>query len=197
MVDNLNRSRDRNSVRRQHRVEVGAPAGRTAVTEGSFRILSNEGLYVLGTAVVSGWLIVTGTLKIVGRLLLEGVTEITGLFQLKGDAEFTGNVIVKDGGEITIEGARPVRIGIADNGLPGFQFPSGSVTASDDGVAIQSGNGGLGVADGVASLIVGDRGIGVTPAGVSFVNLPTRSSASFTSNLYVDPATQILYRLIP
>lgn len=75
------------------------------MTEGAFRVLSNEGLKVVGSAVVSGWLIVTGTLKLVGALVVEGVTTIsgalsitgpdtrvTGPFHVSGDTDISGNV---------------------------------------------------------------------------------------------------------
>lgn len=91
-IDNLNADERRDQVLRQKANDVMAPLGSTAVSSpgNSTRFIGNESLKVLGSQLVSGWLIVTGTLKVVGAFLLEGATTMTGNLVSSGTALFTG-----------------------------------------------------------------------------------------------------------
>ena len=71
------------------KLQTMSPLDNSSV-QGTTRFLGNESLKVVGSALVSGWLIVTGTLKIVGTLAIEGATNMTGNLISSGTALFTG-----------------------------------------------------------------------------------------------------------
>ncbi|MHA3682777.1 hypothetical protein ACXR2W_00750 [Leucobacter sp. HY1908] len=81
-------------MRRVHLLEVGNPLGYSSVSEGSLRILSNEGLTVEGSAKVAGWLVVTGTQRLTGTLDGQGTLDWTGPWYLKGTGQITGDCTV-------------------------------------------------------------------------------------------------------
>lgn len=81
-------------MRRVHLLEVGNPLGYSSVSEGSLRILSNEGLTVEGSAKVAGWLVVTGTQRLTGTLEGSGTLDWTGPWYLKGTGQITGDCTV-------------------------------------------------------------------------------------------------------
>lgn len=89
-------------MRRVHLLEVGNPLGYSSVSEGSLRILSNEGFSVEGSAKVSGWLVVTGTERIVGLLEGSGTLDWTGPWYLKGAGTISGNTSLT--GTVAIQG---------------------------------------------------------------------------------------------
>jgi len=105
-IDNLNQSEQRKLIGRQKVTDVAVPLGKSAVSTpgNSTRFIGNESLKVLGSQLVSGWLIVTGTLKLVGALVVEGITtisgalsitgpntSITGPFHVSGNTDISGN----------------------------------------------------------------------------------------------------------
>jgi len=102
-IDNLNKSEFEKLADRVRVLETAPQLSDSSVSIGQTQFIGNESLKVIGSAVVSGWLIVTGTLKLVGTLLIEGVTTITGAFNLSGPATISGETSIT--GAVDIEGA--------------------------------------------------------------------------------------------
>ena len=84
---------------RVRKLETQDPLGNASVRRGSTRFFGNESLKVIGSALVSGWLIITGTLKIVGGLAMEGQSIFSGGVRLLNLNGTTGAA------NLTIDGA--------------------------------------------------------------------------------------------
>jgi len=88
-------------MERVRRLETASWLENASASRGTTRFLGNESLKVVGSAVVSGWLIVTGTLKVVGSLLLEGVLTATGTTNLNGPVNIAGTQTITGTQNIT------------------------------------------------------------------------------------------------
>jgi len=88
--NDLNANPGQEMARRMAAQESNRPLGNSDVSRGNTIFRGNESLKVIGSQLVSGWLIITGTLKVVGSFLLEGATTMTGNLVSSGTALFTG-----------------------------------------------------------------------------------------------------------
>jgi hypothetical protein len=75
---------------RVRRTETTNALDSGSVDNGTTTYRGNESLKIVGSALVSGWLIITGTLKLVGNFLMEGAATFTGTLTAAGAALFTG-----------------------------------------------------------------------------------------------------------
>lgn len=182
-IDNLNDDDMRDLFRRVRQLETASPLGNSSVMRGQLRIGGTGTLLVDGDggAVVQGSLDVTGTLNgdgtitwtgtmnVDGPLEVDGDTALRGPVAIEGDVGLTGDMTVEAGGSVTVAGGAPVRLGIADNGFPGLQFPAGALTAADSSIQMQAGNAAVGATSGQASMVVGSVGMGVNSLGTSIL----------------------------
>lgn len=212
-IDNTNANIFKELFRRLRALETASPIGSSSVTRGALRIASIEGLIVEGSAKVTGLFKGVGTFlwenifNVTGTATFTGTTNLDGPVDIDGNVALKGDLAVKAGGSVTVEGTNPVKLGVADNGFPGLQFPAGALTAASSSIQMQSGNAAIGATDGQASMVVGAVGMGVNASGtsilgafntdgiVNMLSLPTVSATGKTPNLWVDGNGKV-WRLI-
>jgi len=199
-------------------LETADPLGNAAVTRGSTRFFGNESLKVIGSQLVSGWLIVTGTLKVVGALILEGITTITGALTatgttnlngpttqngplaVNGDTTQNGNVTVNSPGKIVVAGSAPMTMGITSAGTPGVQIGSSMLTSAGGTMVLASGSSTVGVSATTVTMVFAGNSVNVTSTGTRvvgalFAALPARAVAGVAAGFVrYDPVTGELFR---
>jgi hypothetical protein len=160
-----------------------APIGYSSVTEGALRILSNEGLIVIGSSKVEGWLVVTGTERVTGLLEVLGQLSVQGDMTLDGGTITAGNVVIEDnlirvGDDIEID-ATTNQIRVADmlidpDGGGQVTFPGGATVSggSAGGVELRQGEYSAVVTGGGVSVGREGRAVSVTEAGIQMLGVP-------------------------
>lgn len=173
--------------RRIRVLETQAPVGFTAVSRGALRILSSEGLIVVGTARTTGtqyvdgrlegagvfdwsgavWLrgsvMVPGNLTGVGSLLWSGPWEMRGNGDITGDVNLTGNITVLPGGKIQVGNI------VIDPTISGgaVAFANGAQVFTDgSSIQVYLGNGVMQVSNSSAKIQVGGTRVEVTSGHV-------------------------------
>jgi len=200
-IDNVKANQLRGITRQQKRQATAAPLGSTSVDNGHTEFNGSESLIVKGSQRVSGLLLITGTLRVVGTFILEGITTITGALNINGPSVLNGDLTVNDPGKITIAGSAPMIVGVTSLGTPGVQIGSSVLTAVGSIMGMASGTTLIGVEGSTASVIAGSNSVkvastGTTIAGDVIANLLTISASGKTPNVWCDPTTKKLYRLI-
>lgn len=107
--------------RQQHRDRYATPLNGSSVGSGGMRFygegrltVENEGLYVVGTANISGLLNVTGTSTFTGDTSMNGPTDVAGTFTVTGPTTLDG--VTDIGGATTITGTLDVTGAMATKG---------------------------------------------------------------------------------
>jgi len=144
-----------------------------------------------GPTNIAGDTTVTGDTKLNGPTHINGATDIKGTLSVEGASTLKGNLAVTGSGKITA--GNTVIDPSASNG--GVTFASGGGVGGNGGaVAVRgSGNAGL-LTDTTAALFAGASQITVADGSVKIDGLPTISSV--TSNLYMDPTTKQIKRIV-
>lgn len=204
-------------IERVRRLEAQAPIGNSSVTRGRLRVASEEGLVIEGSASV------TGILKGIGSFLWNGIVTLTSTFTangpwnlngvgtITGNSTQTGDMTVNSPGKIVVAGSNPMTLGVGAFGIPGVGFSSGGgVSGFAGGALLHGGSAGVGcivnstiaqLASGSAWVSVKSTGVEVegplkASAGLTLTNLPTITAVGKTPNLWQDPTTKIVYRLV-
>ncbi|WP_091232654.1 hypothetical protein [Microbacterium sp. 3J1] len=116
MLDNLGdvAAALKSLIRRVRRLETATPLQNAAITRGSLRVASEEGLIVQGSALVNGLLSVLGRVRIHGLGLLEvlSLIDLLGSMRVRGG----GTIDVESGGAIVVGNVRIQDGKIAVNG---------------------------------------------------------------------------------
>ena len=191
---------------RVRKLETQDPLGNASVRRGSTRFIGNESLKVIGSAVVSGWLIVTGNLKGVGTFLWEGVMNIVGPLLVTGAARFLSTISIEGAtvlksdltidaaGRIIFAGASPLTLSNSvltfsslaalrgtPNGLAAFGPDlSTSMEVSNAGAALTAGSRFLNVTSS-GTVIAGplrNQGITTVPTGATVYALASDASGN-------------------
>lgn len=162
-----------------------APVGYTQVTEGNFDIMSEEGLRVIGTALIAGVLDVLGKISVRGLGILEvlSLIDLLGSMRVRGGGDITldggkiqtGNIRIEDGkiyvgDNIVIDSAtNTIRIGqdiVIDGATGVIRIGEMILDPSENGGTIKFPRGGeVYAADGALSLYSSSTGAYVTLAG--------------------------------
>jgi hypothetical protein len=199
-INNLKASKLSPLKSQVRRVEMTNGLDSGSVDNGTTTYRGNESLKIVGSAVVSGWLVITGTLKLVGNLLMEGAATFTGTLTAAGAALFTGaltsrgttrfegdtsqigplhvvgatdltgDLTVNSPGRISVLGTIAMIIGQISGGRAGIQFPSGVLSGLSDRILLENGAALVGASSGSAVMLYGSAPYGVL-ANATGVNL--------------------------
>ena len=210
-IDNLDKGELRDLLRRVRALEKATPLNNASIGRNGLRvhdgghivIENNGGISITGP---DGELIGSGTIDWTGPVNLDGDTTISGALDVSGLVSLLSDLLVKAGGQITVEGSIPMQFGASVLGIPGVSFTGGGgLVGNGSGAALFGGtavgSGAAVVATGAsASLSAGTKVISVDSTrakidgGLQLANMPTRSGV--TPNLYMDPTTGIISRVI-
>lgn len=216
-IDDVKESEAKKNYRLLRRTSRVTPGNNQSVTGGRTRFIGLQSLIVIGSQLVAGLLEVTGSIKILGLGILDvagpatfsATLDVTAETRLRGVTTLEKDLNVKAGGKVTVEGARPMMIGLSSSGFPGVEFPTGLLSSSNSGVGLSTtaGGGTLGLTTALANLSKGSTGVSangtevsvlgplVASAGVNLAALPTKSAAGQVANIQVD-STGKMWRLI-
>ncbi|RZU64943.1 hypothetical protein EV379_1254 [Microterricola gilva] len=209
-LDNLNDDPMRDVLARLRALETADPLGFSSITRGQLRVGgsaillvdSDGGVVIHGQLNGDGTLVWTGVTTLKGTTRFEGDTTQVGPFHIEGATDLKGDMAVKSGGKITVEGANPIilsqvagaaqmQLGDAKliGGANGFALGVGTrvVYSSLDGVVLQGGLNTLSVNSSTGTQISG---------ALDLENLPTMARGSLVPNLYIDPTSKQVYRLV-
>jgi hypothetical protein len=222
MMVNLNYLNPRTG-KRQNRVERGAPIGFSSVGRGALRIYSEEGLIVDGSARISGVLDGDGTLNWTGDSNLNGDVYVTKTLNVTADTNLSGPTVIDDTldvtaetrlrGDTTLESdmevinggsvkVGTVMLGVTSNGRPGLDFDGATLTEDADRLAMESGTAVVGVAPTFAAVAFANKSIVVNGTrttvngGLALGSLSEVPAAGRTPNLWIDPASGVVSRLV-
>ncbi len=202
MLDNLGdvAAALKSLIRRVRRLETAAPLQNAAITRGSLRVASEEGLIVQGSALVNGLLSVLGRVRIHGLGILEvlSLIDLLGSMRVRGGgainveaggAIVVGNVRIQDGkilvgssvvidganGKITVNG---MVIDPADGGT--ITFPGGAQLRADigNGIQMQIGSTKISAQGSFVQLTIGTRSITISSSGHRMSGMDTISLSS-------------------
>lgn len=216
-IDDLDKGELRDLLRRVRALEKATPLNNASIGRNGLRvhdggritIENNGGITITGP---DGQLIGSGTIDWTGPVNLKGDTDITGDTTISGALDVSGlvsllsDLLVKAGGQITVEGSIPMQFGASVLGIPGVSFTGGGgLVGNGSGAALFGGEGvGSGAAvvttSSTASLSAGTKAISVDSTrskidgGLELPNMPTKSGVA--SNVYIDPATFVVYRIV-
>ena len=172
----------------------------SSISKGALRILSPEGLIVVGSASVSGLLDVDGTLDGTGSFDWSGPWELSGAGQitgdvtatgtwtwqgdlnLSGDMDVTGDITILPGGRIVVD---DMIIDPADGGS--VKFPNNAVVSADDlgGVQMRQGTASVFVGPGMVAMQLGTRSISITNSGIQVSGMSTLSMSLAPAGAFV------------
>ena len=219
LADILRRLRQLETASPLQNASIGANGLR--VYDGGVITIENGGLRVTGTATITGTLQADGTITFTGTFnqsgpttftgdtKLNGPTHINGTTDIAGDVTTTGtftqngttnlngttsvkgNMSVTGGGKITA--GNTVIDPSASNG--GFTFVSGGGVGGSSGNVVVKGTGNAGlITDTTAAVFAGASQVTVGDGYVKIDGLETVSGV--TSNLYMDPSTKRVKRIV-
>lgn len=186
-----------------------------SISKGALRILSDEGLIVVGSARIDGVLTgsgsfnwdgdmnLTGSQTITGPTTFTGTLTVNGAWSLDGNGDITGNVDltgdfrVATGGRILVDD-----MVIDPTGGGSVTFPGGAVVQADPGggIRVTQGTNRVYVGAGLVSMQNGSRTFGISSSGFTINNIPTIPASSANGavegTLWVDSFGS-LFRVIP
>lgn len=192
-------------LRRLRALETATPLFAASVTSGRVRIGgtatllvdSSGGIVVHGSIGGDGAFTWSGILNADGTITLDGPTTINGTLAIKGASTLNGNLTVAGGGRITAGvltidptggtfGGALVSANAIDVVAPSFNttgniFSQGTITSN--GLLRAEVNASVG-----SNLTVGGK--------ITNTNMPTTPASGKTANVWQDPSTKILYRMI-
>ena len=212
-TDNLDRDPMRDILRRLRALEKATPLNNASIGRNGLRvhdgghilIENNGGITITGP---DGEIVGSGTIDWTGPVNLDGDTTISGTLDVSGLVSLLNDLLVKAGGQITVEGSIPMQFGASVLGIPGVSFTGGGgLVGNGSGAALFGGTGvGSGAAvvatSSTASMSAGSNAVSVdgtrahVSGGIDFLSLPTTPASGKTSNVWIDPSTKILYRMI-
>lgn len=160
---------------------------------------------ITGDVSMTGDVDMTGVVTISGPLNIIGAVDITDDLDISGNTTITGTTALQDdmtvsaGGKIIVDN---MTIGQTPDG-GGLEFDNGAIVAAEgNAIAIYSGTGYIAASPTQAVLNHGGNSVAVNSTGAHVAgslylgNLPTVSASGKTPNLWIDPATDIVYKLI-
>jgi len=215
-VNNLNQGDVAEIWRAIRQLQVATPMNSASIGAGGVRVydggvitIENGGLSVTGTATITGTLQADGTITFTGTFNQSGPTTFTGDTKLNGPTHINGATDIK--GSLSVEGASTLKGNLsvtgsgkitagntvidpsASNG--GVTFASGGGVGGNGGNVVVKGTGNAGlITDTTAAVFAGASQLTVGDGYVKIDGLETVSGV--TSNLYMDPSTKRVKRIV-